>query len=60
MQGFLLSQPVEMTAVPKEAAAAAARALAVLEEHATALRPGESPEQSPLVFVGTHPRRNTR
>jgi diguanylate cyclase (GGDEF)-like protein len=60
VQGFLLSQPVEMTAVPKEAAAAAARALAVLEEHATALRPGESPEQSPLVFVGTHPRRNTR
>jgi hypothetical protein len=60
VQGFLLAQAVEMTAVPKEAAAAAARALAVLEEHASSLRPGESPGHGPLVFVGANPRRNTR
>jgi diguanylate cyclase (GGDEF)-like protein len=55
VQGYLLSHPVEADVVPGEAAAAAERARALLEE---AARRGEAdgPEQGSLIFVGANTR----
>lgn len=55
VQGYLLSHPVEADVVPGEAAAAAERARALLEE---AARRGDAdgPEQGSLIFVGANPR----
>ncbi len=55
VQGYLLAHPVEADAVAAEAASAAERARAVMDE---AERRGESegPEQGALVFVGANPR----
>ena len=55
VQGYLLAHAVEADAVPGEAAAAAQRARAVLEE-AAQRGEAEGPEQGSLIFVGSNSR----